>query len=152
MRRVHRIAVGSTNPVKVRAGEWVARRVFGQAVVECLDVPPGVPDQPHGEAQARRGALNRARAAREVEDGRELGEAMGRLTGIRDVKRKMGAMGVLTRGLIDREQACRQAVTKALVPFLNPELFGQGLAGQGQGPEGRPGEAGARGEGSGGGL
>lgn len=55
--------MGSTNPAKVGAVESVFRGVFPELTVRGVSVPSGVPDQPIGVAQTRRGAVNRARAA-----------------------------------------------------------------------------------------
>ena len=63
-----RIAVGSTNPVKVGAVRAVMERLGGAGDVSGVSVPSGVPDQPWGDEQTIRGALARARAAREVSD------------------------------------------------------------------------------------
>lgn len=64
-------ALGSQNPVKRRATE---RCLDGIAAVELVtaDVPSGVPDQPIGHAETRRGAINRAFKAREA-CGADLG-------------------------------------------------------------------------------
>ncbi len=59
------IAVGSQNPVKIAATQAVFTRLCGSARVEALAVASGVSAQPWGDAETRRGALNRARAARE---------------------------------------------------------------------------------------
>ncbi len=56
------IAVGSTNPVKIAAVQAVVARAFPTAKVVGLKVDSGVPAQPWGDAETRRGALNRARA------------------------------------------------------------------------------------------
>ena len=65
-----RIAVGSTNPVKVRAVEKIARKIplWARAKIIARDAPSGVPAQPRGDRQTRRGAINRARAARHAAD------------------------------------------------------------------------------------
>jgi inosine/xanthosine triphosphatase len=57
-----KVAVGSTNPVKVKAVENVFRRVYGEADVEAVKVHPGVPAQPFGEETVT-GAINRAKCA-----------------------------------------------------------------------------------------
>ena len=60
-------AVGSTNPVKLAATRMVLRHVYGTDVsVEPVAVDSGVPDQPWGNEETMRGALNRAHAAREA--------------------------------------------------------------------------------------
>jgi inosine/xanthosine triphosphatase len=57
-----RIAVGSTNPVKVKAAGNVFKRVFGDTIAEGIEVGSGVPSQPFG-METVRGAINRAKAA-----------------------------------------------------------------------------------------
>lgn len=66
------ISVGSTNPVKLAAAQAVLRRAFPEAIFSAVSVPSDVPDQPWGDDQTRRGAVNRARAARR-ESGSQLG-------------------------------------------------------------------------------
>ncbi|GMV09558.1 MAG: hypothetical protein AMXMBFR55_12920 [Gemmatimonadota bacterium] len=65
---VPRVAVGSRNPVKVAAVAHVVRRLHASAIVEGIQVPSGVPDQPVGDDEPRRGAAARARAARAALD------------------------------------------------------------------------------------
>jgi len=166
-----KIAIGSTNPVKIRAVKNVARRIFPNAEFVAREVPSGVPGQPRGDKQTRRGAVNRARAvhqatradwgvgleagivenefgvmtcawcaivdrrgrvgiggstnvllpdevAARVKAGAELGEAMDAFARIKNVKHKMGAIGVLTRGLSNRQRAYEYVLTLAVVRFL----------------------------------
>jgi inosine/xanthosine triphosphatase len=173
---VRRIAVGSTNPVKVAAARAVFARVAPAAVVEPVPVPSGVPDQPWGDAETRRGARTRAEAARlatgadlgvgfeggvvaeddgsvrscawaavaaeglvelggslamplppavarRLRAGEELGHAIDALTGERGTKHRGGAVGVLTAGLIDRQQAYEVILTYALARVLTPALW-----------------------------
>ncbi|MCJ7549362.1 MAG: inosine/xanthosine triphosphatase [Anaerolineae bacterium] len=57
-------AIGSTNPVKLAAAKAVIGRLYGVHIdVVAVSVPTGVPSQPWGDKQTRRGAINRARAA-----------------------------------------------------------------------------------------
>jgi inosine/xanthosine triphosphatase len=58
-----------------------------------------------------------------VRTGLELGDAMDRVAGTRDVKRGPGAVGLLTAGLIDRQRAYETLIAYALVPFLVPEYW-----------------------------
>ena len=58
-----------------------------------------------------------------LEEGRTVGEAMAELTGIPEIGKKMGAIGYLSRGLLDRTQLTEQAVLMALIPRLRPELY-----------------------------
>lgn len=65
IRHVRRVAVGSTNPVKLAAARAVLQRLATDVTVEAIAVPSGVPDQPFGDDETIRGAIARARAARE---------------------------------------------------------------------------------------
>jgi len=178
---VHLVAVGSQNPVKVRAVARVLRAVWPEAEIREVAVAPGVPGQPWGEAETIAGARRRAVAARAALDadlgfgleggvveipeagglflngwaavatrsgqvyfgaggraplppalvealrqGEELGPAMDRLSGRENVKQTTGSVGVLTRGLVDREAQFAMAVTYALVPLLWPEWWSDG--------------------------
>jgi inosine/xanthosine triphosphatase len=59
-----------------------------------------------------------ARVAELVRGGLELGDAMDRVTGEHDVKRGAGAVGILTAGLVSRQEAYEVLVAYALAPFL----------------------------------
>jgi len=63
-----RIAVGSTNPVKIEAVRSVVERVWPEAEIIQRAVASGVPAMPMSDADCLAGARNRARAARLVED------------------------------------------------------------------------------------
>jgi inosine/xanthosine triphosphatase len=58
------------------------------------------------------------RVADRVLQGVELGHAMDEYASIEDVKRKMGAIGVLTRGLLDRQGAYEYIVKLALARLV----------------------------------
>lgn len=58
-----------------------------------------------------------------VRTGLELGDAMDQIAGTHDVKRRQGAVGLLTGGLIDRQRAYEALVTYALAPFLVPQYW-----------------------------
>ena len=177
-KRVSIIAVGSTNPVKIRAVKNIARKISPHAQIIALEVPSGVPAQPRGDKQTQRGAINRARAARRaakadwgvgleagivvnefgtmtcawvaivdrtgrigiggstnlllprqiasrLKRGVELGDAMDEFAKIRGVKRKMGAIGVLTRGLFDRQKSYEFIFALAAARFLWKEKYGK---------------------------
>ncbi len=53
-----------------------------------------------------------------VRGGKELGEAIDAHVGETNTKHGLGAVGVLTAGLIDRQRAYEALVTYALAPFL----------------------------------
>jgi inosine/xanthosine triphosphatase len=59
------------------------------------------------------------RVAELVVGGMELGHAMDAVTGERDVKRGIGAVGILTQGLVSRQAAYESLVAYAVVPLLD---------------------------------
>ncbi|NOZ27113.1 MAG: inosine/xanthosine triphosphatase [Chloroflexi bacterium] len=62
------VAVGSTNPAKVEAVRSVVERIWPAAEIRPVEVDSGVSNMPMSDAETRRGALIRARAALEVTD------------------------------------------------------------------------------------
>lgn len=56
-------------------------------------------------------------------EGKELGEADDIVFGASNSKQNQGAIGLLTRGLIDRTSLYTPAVIAALIPIINPELY-----------------------------
>lgn len=60
------VAVGSANPVKLAAATRVLSPLAPDAKFEGIAVASTVPDQPVGDDETIRGALTRARAAREA--------------------------------------------------------------------------------------
>ena len=61
--------------------------------------------------------------ARLIRSGIELGAATDRVFGRSNSKTAEGAVGLLTRGRIDRTAYYEQPVLLALVPFLGGTLF-----------------------------
>ena len=173
---IHRVAVGSTNPVKLGAVRAVLRQLAPSISVEGVAVGSGVPDQPHGDEQTIAGAANRAHAARAaldadlgvgieggvvetptgmrtcawavvatrdgathvggslsmplpdtvaalIRDGAELGHAIDRLAGTENIKHSAGAVGILTEGLVSRQQAYEVIIAYALAPVLGEMLY-----------------------------
>jgi inosine/xanthosine triphosphatase len=170
-----KVAVGSANPVKVKAVENVFTRVYGKAEVVGVHVSSGVPSQPFGEETVT-GAINRAKSAfapekfdmgvgieaglfkvgdltidvqycaiydgswltlgcgsgfeypsvvlGEVLSGKEVGDVMSRVAGIENLGEKQGAIGVLSKGILTRTQLTEQSVFMALIPRMNPGLYG----------------------------
>lgn len=59
-----------------------------------------------------------------VRQGKELGEADDVVFGRSNSKQQEGAVGLLTHRAVLRSELYEQAVTLALVPFLNPDLYG----------------------------
>lgn len=58
-----------------------------------------------------------------LDQGKEMGTCMDGLTGVTMSKRKMGAEGLLTGGLIDRETTFKNAVTYALAPRISKPYY-----------------------------
>ncbi len=61
-----------------------------------------------------------AAVAERLRAGEELGYAMDALLGVTGTKHRGGAVGVLTAGLVDRQQAYEVILTYALAPLLAP--------------------------------
>lgn len=171
-----KIAVGSSNPVKLKAVQQMAKRVWPDAEVCAVAVPSGVDEMPREDRQTIAGARNRAHAARQqtsadlgvgleggvhphevglllqgwvvivdrdgreglgaaaqiplppviadrVLNGEELGPVMDDLLDEEDVKKRGGAVGALTAGLVPRENAFAVAVAYALAPFISPQFY-----------------------------
>jgi inosine/xanthosine triphosphatase len=102
------VAVGSTNPVKVAAARSVLMRIAPSARVEGVKVASTVRDQPFGDEETIRGALARARAAREV-----LGAELG-----------IGLEG----GVVDEGGSMRTCAWAAVVDVAGCEGVGGSLA------------------------
>jgi len=62
----------------------------------------------------------------QVQAGQTVGQAMAELSGISDIGHQMGAIGYLSRGLLDRTRLTEQAVLMALLPRIRPELYPDG--------------------------
>ena len=69
------------------------------------------------------------RVAARLRAGAELGPVMDELLGTSNIKHGLGAVGMLTGGLITREAAFYDCVSRALAPLLHPELYAQTLEG-----------------------
>lgn len=170
-----KVAVGSTNPTKVKAVEEVFRRAFGKVEVAGVDVNSGVPVQPFHARVIVKGAVNRAKLAlkakaadygvgieggvakfggrwynlgfavivdkggrigtgtsgwfecpprilEELKKGRELGDVMDELVGEKDTKKRDGAIGIFTRGMVVRRSLYEHGIWMALASFLSPRF------------------------------
>jgi inosine/xanthosine triphosphatase len=58
----------------------------------------------------------------EVKKGRSIGDVMGELTGINDLGSKKGAIGYLTKNILDRTTLTEQAVIMAMVPRIRKKV------------------------------
>jgi len=89
------------------------RRVFLESWVYVLG------DDAHGHyGQSGAIALPDELAAQVVDEGVDLSEAIDRYAGARGVRNGLGAWGILTQGLITREDAFRIAAINAFSPFF----------------------------------
>jgi inosine/xanthosine triphosphatase len=59
----------------------------------------------------------------EVKNGRSIGEVMIDLTGISNIGSKKGAIGYLTKNMLDRTTLTEQAIIMALVPRIRKKFF-----------------------------
>ncbi len=53
----------------------------------------------------------------------ELGEVMEQISGRDNIRQKEGAIGILSKGIMDRKDLYIHCLIVALVPFLNNELY-----------------------------
>ena len=58
-----------------------------------------------------------------VKEGMELGKADDLVFNKDNSKQQGGSVGILTQGVVDRNEYYRQAIILALIPFLNENLF-----------------------------
>lgn len=61
--------------------------------------------------------------AEKIKGGGELGPLMDEFTGKRNVKQGSGAIGIFTKGELDRKNAYVQIVLSALIKFVSPEWY-----------------------------
>lgn len=61
--------------------------------------------------------------ARLIKEGKELGEANDILFEKTNSKQGEGAVGIFTKGIINRIELYEEAVVLALIPFIHPDLF-----------------------------
>lgn len=172
-----KVAVGSTNPIKIEAVRSMVQRVWPKADVIGVSVPSGVREMPMSDTETIEGAKNRAVAAREqtkadlgfgleggiqhdpmvgwvlqgwvvvvdgngrtgiggngrlplppvlinrILAGEELGPILDDILNEKNVRQKGGAIGLLTAGLVMRQEAFALGVAYALAPFLMPSFY-----------------------------
>ncbi len=58
-----------------------------------------------------------------IQGKRELGIVIDEVAGLRDVRSKQGAWGVLSRDLLTRSMSFEAALIAAFAPFYNPALY-----------------------------
>ncbi|HDK5385307.1 TPA: DUF84 family protein [Klebsiella pneumoniae] len=104
---MHHVVSATTNPAKIQAILQAFDEIFGEGSchIESVAVESGVPEQPFGSEETRAGEA--------------LGPVMSQYTGIDQIGRKEGAIGVFTGGRLTRSSVYHQAVVLALSPFHN---------------------------------
>ncbi len=58
-----------------------------------------------------------------IEEGKEVGDVSDIVFGQKNSKQIMGAIGLLSNGVIDRAELYRHAVVSALIPFVQTDLY-----------------------------
>jgi len=97
-----RVAVGSTNPVKVAATERIVEDVFeGAQAVVSVAVDSGVSEQPTGRRETVTGAENRAARALEAEPDAAYG--VGIEGGVADLADRPGLYLIMWAAVTDGE-------------------------------------------------
>ncbi|HEX9906848.1 MAG TPA: inosine/xanthosine triphosphatase [Thermoplasmata archaeon] len=172
-----KVAVGSTNEVKISAVRNIFTQAFGLVEIVGIDPKNDVGRQPM-EEQVIRGSEERARSAidgtkadygvgieaglffnkqlgkyidiqyctivdsagrmtvgqgpgfeyppdvvKAVLKGETVGDTMSKITGIERIGHKMGSVGYLSDGMIDRTSLTELAVLMALIPRIRKELY-----------------------------
>lgn len=92
------------------------RRVFLESWVYVVD---SAGSGHYGQSGAI--ALPDGLATRVVDEGIDLSDAIDVHAGAQGIRNNLGAWGVLTRGLITREEAFRIATINAFSPFFKPQ-------------------------------
>lgn len=173
-----KVAIGSTNPVKIKATEEAFKKVWPEKKWEVvgLDIPSGVSNQPMSDTESIKGATNRAKGALEkskadfgvgieggltqienmwfdtawvvifdkngkrgigstinmptpksfiklVEKGMEIGHIDDEVFKRQNSKHAEGHYGLMTKGLITRQDGYVHGVIAALTAFMHPTLF-----------------------------
>ena len=104
--------VGIEGGIYPRGTDWFA---FAWMYVESAEGKVGKAQTGHFPLPSRVAAL--------LAQGFELGDANDKVFGLENSKQKMGAVGMLTNGLLVREEYYRHALILALIPFTRAELF-----------------------------
>ncbi len=174
--QVKKIAIGSTNPVKVKAVNKGMKKLFPKAKFIGIEVESGVARQPIGDEETLQGARNRAKEAltqtksdigvgleggvmetkygpmntvwcslvtetgaesisggahflipekwmERVKMGQEIGEILDEVYGGKNIKKKQGMIGMLTKNLTNRREEYTQLVKLAMVKLISSELY-----------------------------
>ena len=122
---MHQVVCATTNPAKIQAILQAFHEIFGEG--SCHIGIDGdstfswvVIENASQRGEARSATLPLPAVILEkVREGEALGPVMSRYTGIDEIGRKEGAIGVFTAGKLTRASVYHQAVILALSPFHN---------------------------------
>lgn len=140
--------VASANPVKIEALRLALARMFPQQAwrVEGRDLPSGVPDQPMSDAETLRGALNRARNARNAAPHAQLWLGIeGGIEPVGEILRCFAWTQVLAPDCAGRSRTATHDLPAEVAHFVraghelgraNDRVFGQRNSKQGGGSVG----------------
>ena len=176
-----KIAVGSSNPLKIKAVKNVFSQIYEEKNIEIVGkkVDSKIPAQPF-DIETIEGAINRAKEAIKdaetdlsvgleaglfhfpltltgfldihwcaiidrkgritlgcspgfelppkvvheiIKEDKEVGEAMDMFLGIKNIGRKMGAIGYLSKGVLKRRDLNECAIMMAMIPRINEEDY-----------------------------
>lgn len=138
------VAVGSTNPTKIKPVKDVFSYYFGDVEITGVSVPSGVAEQPLGDDEMYKGALTRARGALHAVPGAQFG--VGIEGGVRKagygwfesslvvVMDREGKTGVgSSGGLVLPERVMEKIRKGKTLEQAIDELFGTNNIGEGMG-------------------
>lgn len=95
-----KIAVGSTNPVKINAVITAASETWPDVLVKGFDVSSGVDDQPRSDKETMTGAINRAKGA--LEEILRLSGSLQTTRDAQDGKTDIPSLSVLSKNSDDQ--------------------------------------------------
>ena len=124
---MHHVVSATTNPAKIQAILQAFDEIFGEG---SCHIESGIDDGSTFswvviESASQRGEARSATLPlpdvilEQVRAGEALGPVMSQYTGIDQIGRKEGAIGVFTGGRLTRSSVYHQAVVLALSPFHN---------------------------------
>lgn len=59
----------------------------------------------------------------EVKLGKEIGDIFASISGNKNIKHENGAIGMLSKGIINRKEFSMQSVLMAMIPRISPEMY-----------------------------
>src|SRR5437667_228426 len=103
-------------PVAIALNEARAAKALRRLKIRAVPMVLAQDGLPIASRRIRAGVIENVKA------GRTVGDAMERLTGVRGIGSKEGAIGYLTERRLDRDALTESAVMMAMVPRIRREL------------------------------